>query len=437
MPLPARPALRLAACLVLLASGTRAEDVLPRWREAYPRLHALTHAIEPPLIALESPTDPLPDLPDEWRTEAQKLARDLAITPADQLGLDPVHGPETPFPDHQPLRNIAALRAVLARLALADGDVAGAWHLVGQNLLQARATLRAQEGVIPLIHALAVWQAALDGVQALARAPHLPPGMEHRLLAELQADATLAQDALVRAMRGEYLHVFKVIVERMPVTDDPDLFLSSVASLGMAPPEALEPGELGLGLTEHRILDTPATLAAYEADLATYFETLRESSRFPRGLHASSTGPTLRDYARQLGPFYHYATGELPPTLTNVTLARAALESTPNPGGKLLANFLTPQWEMFLAAAARREAQRSALLGLLAWRIHGGPTPWEILVARGVLPAAPADPFSEGDLVYSLGFEPRVWSVFLNGTDDGGRLENGNSGLPEDLVWHR
>ena len=90
---------------------------------------------------------------------------------------------------------------------------------------------------------------------------------------------------------------------------------------------------------------------------------------------------------------------------------------------------------MMISSALRREAQRSALCGLLAWRVHGGPTPWEILVARDLLPAPPADPFSEGALHYELAPHPRVWSVFLDGRDDGGTLVDSNSGFPRDLVW--
>ncbi len=442
MPFPRR-LVRLALVLIALSlgrlagdeTGPVAADVLPRWREHFPALVEQLAGLDLPIVGLESPDVPLPILPPETAARLAALSDRFLIAPGEILVFDPIEGPETPFPDHQPLRLLAALRTFLARQALAKGDVPAALGFVRCNLAQARLSLRAQEGLIPLIHSTGVWQSALDGVHALALFPQLSPPEASRLLAGLEADAGLAQFAAARALRGEYTHVYKVVVERMPQTDDPDLFLSSVASLGMVPPEPLEPGELGLGLTSHIILDVPATLAAYEADLVPWLEHLARSSRLPRGLQSRTTAPTLAAYRAELGAFLAYASGELPPTFADTALARAALEAAVNPGGKLLALFLSPPRETMIAAALRREAQRSALCGLLAWRVHGGATPWEVLVARGLLPAPPADPFSNGALCYQLALQPRIWSVFLNGSDDGGVLVDSNSGLPADLVW--
>ena len=441
VPLPRR-LVRLALALIALPLAALAVDeapaaanALPRWREQFPALTELLGHLDLPLFELEAPDLPPPVLSPETTARLAALSERFLLAPDETLVFDPIQGPETPFPDHQPLRLLAALRTVLARRALADGDTAAALALVERNLAQARLSLRAQEGLIPLIHATGVWQSALDGVHALVLSPALPAPEARRLLAELQADAGLAQAAAARALRGEYTHVYKVIVERMPRTDDPELFLSSVASLGMAPPEPPEPGEIGLGLTDHVILDVPATLAAYEADLAPYLEHLARSPRLPRGLQAETTARTLAAYRTELGAFLAYASGELPPTLADTTLARAALEAATNPGGKLLAVFLTPPWEMMIGSALRRETQRAALCGLLAWRIQGGPTPWEVLVARGLLPAPPADPYSDGALCYELAPQPRVWSVFLDGRDNGGARVDSNSGQPLDLVW--
>jgi len=109
------------------------------------------------------------------------------------------------------------------------------------------------------------------------------------------------------------------------------------------------------------------------------------------------------------------------------------LEATVNPGGKLLACFLTPYWDSFFILALRREAQRSALCGLLAWRIHGRPAPWAEL--KDMLPEPPADPFGDGPLRYALDPEPRLWSIYVNSTDDGGQPVESNVGQPPDLVW--
>ncbi|MBC8012172.1 MAG: hypothetical protein H7067_18970 [Burkholderiales bacterium] len=409
---------------------------LARWRENLPALDAAIATYDGHLISHENPHDPLPDFPASLRAAVSPLLPLFRIEPGEVLAFDRIHGPETPFPDHQPLRQLVSLRTVLARQSLAAGDTATALSLVRENLAAARATLLAQEGIIPLIHATSVWQSALDGVHALALSPTLSPDSARALLRELQADDRLASLAITRALRGEFDYVYRVIVERMPATDDPDLFLSSVSSLGMAPPEPLQPGELGLGLTPgHVLLDVPATLAAYEADLAPYLAALARDSRLPREIYPATTARTLDAFRRELGRFLIYASGELPPSLAETTLARADLLAATNPGGKLLAVYLTPPWPVLLSSALRRETQRSALCGLLAWRIHGGPTTWEILIAKDILPAAPADPFSNAPLPYALGPLPRIWSVYLDARDDGGDPAAGNFGQPDDLVW--
>lgn len=424
------PAPRLAA-----PDRPSGSDALPRWREHFDALGKALGKIDEPLITHESADSPPPPVTAEQLAPAVALLDRLSLATGETLILPTIHGPETPFPDHHPLRQIASVRTIRARLALAEGDLPAALALVRANLAQARATLRSQAGIVPLIHATGVWQAALDGVHALARHPDLPVAEARELLAELQSDATLAQVALDRALRGEYAHVYRVIVERMPATDDPDLALSSVGSLGMAEPEPLQPGELGLGLTAHPLLDRAATLAAYEADLAPYLAALMKEARLPRGLFARHTATTLGGYLRALGEFQEYASGEGETTPELILRARAAMEATENPIGKLLAVYLTPPWEAILGTALRREAQRSALCGLLAWRIHGRPAPWTEIIAAGHLATPPADPFSDGALLLALGENARVWSVYLNGADDGGEPVEGNLGQPPDLVW--
>ncbi len=415
-------------------SGT---DALPRWRTSFEDLGRALSPLEKTgsLGNFESADSPPPDIPDEALRPALALLEGLSLAPGETLVLPPVHGPETPFPDHQPLRQLASLRTVQARREIAAGNFSQAVALVRQNLAQARATLNAQEGLIPLIQATSVWQCALDGVHALARSPGLSAADARALLSELQGDRRLAAVAIERALVGEYLHVYRVIVDRLPQTDDPELLLSAVGSLGMAEPEASAPGEIGLGLTDHLLLDRDATLAAYEADIRPYLAALAASTRLPRKIFDQHTAPTLAAYREQLGAFYDYSSGDAPVTFELIVRARAAMEATPNPVGKLLAIYLTPPWQVLMTSALRREAQRAALCGLLAWRIHGRPASWETLVAAGLLDSPPADPFSNGALLVELHDAPRVWSVHADGEDDGGQPVEGNYGQPEDLVW--
>ena len=390
-----------------------------------------------PWSEFEGADAPLPKSLADQLAPAFAALDQFTLAKGETFVLPAIHGPETPFPHHQPLRHVASARTLSVRLALATGDQATALRLARENLAHARATLLSQEGILPLIHATGVWQCALDGVHALARSPALSPADARALLDEMQADARLIRIALDRALRGEYFHVYKVVVERMPKTDDPDLALSGVSTLGMAPAEPLPAGEIGLGLTKHTLLDPDATLSAYQADLTPYLAAFSESSRLPRGLYFRTTTTKLAGYRKELGAFYDYAGGEGALTLDFALRARAALEATPNPIGKLLAVYLTPQWEMLIVSSLRREAQRSALAGLLAWRIHGRPAPWEEIVAAGILASAPADPFSDGQLRCDTVANARVWSVHVDGEDDGGERVEGNTGIPPDLVWLR
>lgn len=441
--------LTLTACLPLIAStylpgatapagpAAEARDALPRWRESLADLEAAIPALgEYNLIELEDSDTPLPPLDEVALLDAAVPFARLRLYPGETIQLARLHGPETPFPDHHPLRQLAAFRTLLVRRALDAGDHAAALRLARQGLEQARATLANQAGIVPLIHASGVWQSALDAAHAIIRSPATTSDELREIIALLQSDSGLAALAGARALQGELDDVYRVIVERMPATDDPDLLLSSVASLGMAPPEPPEPGELVLGRTSHPLLDPASTIAAYAADLAPILEELRRTpDRYPRGAYAV-TIENLRAYNRELGDFATYARGELAPTLANIVRARVALERATNPVGKLLATYLTPPREVILASLYRREAQRSALLGLAAWRLHGHPAPWSEIVAAGLLAAPPADPFSGSPLRCAT--EPavaRVWSVFINGTDAGGEGEPGNVGMPDDLVW--
>ena len=418
-------------------SSPEGQDALPRWRGEFAALQAaLSAAGDLNLFEFEAADAPLAGLDIATLAPAFALLPRFDLAPGETLHFDPVVGPETPFPDHQPLRHIAALRTLRVRVLLAEGQPAAALAVARQNLAHARAALSAQAGILPLIHATGIWQSALDGAHALAIHGGLSPADTRALLDDLLADDGLVTLALKRALAGEYTGVFRVVVDRLPHTDDPDLLLSAISSLGMAEATPLEPGELGLGLTDHPLLDRTATYEAYRRDLLHYFAAFDRSATFPRGLYAATTAPTLAGYRAELGKFYLYATAEGPVTWDLVLRARADLEATANPMGKLITDFLTPAWESLFTSTMRREAQRQALLGLLAWRLHGRPAPWSEIVAAGLLTSPPADPFADGaPLLFSTGADARIWSVFLNATDEGGQPVSGNTGQPDDLVW--
>ena len=408
-------------------------NVLPAWRDNFEKNGGLFEKLDSDLFASESADTPLPPLPPELRASLGALVDPCALKNGETIVFNRIHGPETPFPDHQPLRMVAAARTALVRVAASENDFVRAESLAVAGLAQARATMESQAGLLPLIHALAVWESALDSVHALARSPALPEAAARRLLAALQADSRLAQTGLDRALRGEYHHVYRVVVERMPQTDSPDELLSSIGSLGMDKAFAPGPEEPSLGRTGHVLLDVAATLDAAQADLAPYLAAINQAPRLPAGLFERTTAQTLAGWRRELGDFYTYATVDYTPTPEELVKVRAALEAVQNPGGKLLACFMTPPWEVIIGSALRREAQRSALCGLLAWRIHGRPAPWAELAH--LLPTPPSDPFSDGPLQFEITQTPRVWSVYLDGENGGGDPVAGNNGQPPDLVW--
>lgn len=425
---PAAPTPRIAE-----PAAPAGVNVLPAWRENFEKKGGVFEGIDSDLFASESADTPLAPLPPELRARLGALIDGCSLKSGETIVFNRIHGPETPFPDHQPLRMIATARTALVRTAAAENDFVRAESLALAGLAQARATMESQAGLLPLIHALAVWEAALDGVHALARHPTLPEAAARRLLAALQADSRLAQTGLDRALRGEYHYVYRVVVERLPQTDSPDKLLSGIGSLGMDVAAEPDPNEPNLGRTKHPLLDVAATLDAAQADLAPYLAAINRSPRLPSGLFERTTAQTLDGWRRDLGDFYYYATVDYTPTPAELGKVRAALESVQNPGGKLLACFMTPPWEVIIGSALRREAQRSALCGLLAWRIHGRPAPWAELAH--LLPEPPADPFSDSPLQLEINHTPRVWSVYLDGTNSGGDPVTGNSGQPPDLVW--
>jgi hypothetical protein len=66
-------------------------------------------------------------------------------------------------------------------------------------------------------------------------------------------------------------------------------------------------------------------------------------------------------------------------------------------------------------------------------KLHGAkPKTLDDLLADGILPAMPTDPYSGRDLLYDGN---RIWSVGRNLVDDGGSAARDSSGRSKDLVW--
>ena len=414
-------------------------NALVRWRPLFPALFPENNTIGEILVRVSSPLEtPAPSDATAlapWFALLAPTFNGLSLRNDETLQLPPITGPETPFPDHQALRQLAAVRLVQLKTAWLDGRHEEAINLVVENLRLARAFLNAQEELVPLIQATAVWQLSLDGVYWLARQDNLSPEFASRLQAELLRDTDLAPRALTQAFRGEFTFFTRLVLERLPKTHDVNLLLSSIGSLGMAEPEAPQPDEPRLATPARDPLDREATLQFAADDISGWINAF-SSGRYPRDFSSRHTQARLQTLATEIRPFLSYATEDIPPTPERIAAADTIVATVKNPVGKLFLVITTAQWEPVVIHVFRREAQRSALVGLLAWRRLGRTATWETLIAAGVLSASPADPFSSGSLMFDLDpLNPRIWSVGINGLDDGGAGSGENIGYPLDLTW--
>ena len=426
----------------LLLARTEVADsrnALARWRSSLPEFFPEDRAIGGLLEDLSSP------LADASKPEALPLKAWLAgrmpalstlvIRDGEFLQLPRIQGPETPLPDHQPLRQLALVRVAAMKVTWDSGHCDEALALALDNLALARALLRTQEGLIPLIVASGVWQISLDGVYWLARQPELTAAQATRLQSVLLHDDRLATDALIRGFRGEFTFFTHLVVERLPQTRDVDLLLSGIASLGMTPPEPPAEGELHLTVATRDPLDREATLQAAADDVRAWIDAFSARSRHPQGFSVQHTQARLTGYAKEIPALGRYATQDAPATPEQITAVNAEIAAVENPVGKLFLIFTTSYWESLSVSVFRREAQRSALTGLLAWRRLGRPGSWKEVVTAGLLAWPPADPFSNDALRCNFKTRPRVWSVGLNGTDEKGEGAGENTGQPDDFTW--
>lgn len=416
-------------------------NALVRWRPLYDQLFPKNPELREQVQTLSSP---LADFPSgntdsikgftTWLAELAPVFVSFEFRADEALQFPPLLGPETPFPDHQPLRQLVLVRVAALKAAWAGGARDEALALALENLALSRAFMRAQEGLIPVLTASDIWQRSLDAVYWLARQPALTPADAARLQDALMADDRLAANALIRAFRGEFTFFTLTTLNRLPRTNDVEVFLSSIGSLGLAPPSSPAEGTPRLAIPERSPFDREATRQAAADDVQGWVKAFTDASRHPRGLMATHTRQRLQAYAREIPLLLRYAVQDTPPTVEQAHAVDAEIAAAENSVGKVFMIITTSQWESISASVFRREAQRSALTGLLAWRRFGKTASWPDLVMAGLLPSAPADPFSDAHLYLGLN-PPRVWSVAENGVDDGGAGDGQNLGRPPDLAW--
>ncbi len=412
-------------------------NALTRWRPLFPRLFPDDAGLREHLRAGASPLENPEVVADPelktWIASLTPVLSELVVRENEALQFPELLGPGTPFPDHQPLRQLALVRTVALKAAWLDGRRDEALAFAFENLALSRVLLRTQEGLLPLINATGVWQLSLDGVYWLARQPDLTPSQAARLQLALFGDERLAADALIRAFRGEFTFFTHFLAQRLPQTNDVELLLSGIGSFGLEPAISPPEGEPRLALAAREPFDREATLQAAAEDVQGWLNAFA-TSRHPRGLFATHTQARLKGYAQEIHALLRYAVQDTPGDGVQVGTVDAEIAAVENPVGKLFLVITTPQWEALSVSVFRREAQRGALTALLAWRRLGRPAAWKELVTAGLLATSPADPFSTGALRCKPG-SSRIWSVGENGIDDGGAGDGENLGHPLDIVW--
>ncbi len=412
-------------------------NALDSWRARFDQLDSIDSDLRGQLVTLSSPISH-----DTLDTELMARLRPLnrlidsfTLQPEGIFRFPAVHGPETPFPDHAPLTVIAQMRLALMKLAWLDGQPDRAILLARQNLDFASVTLHAQMGIIPVITAAGIWQTSLDGVYWLARQPGLTPADAATLQTRLTTNHDLAALSLARAFNGEYTFVQKVIIDRLTITNDPELILDSIGSFGMTPAVAPGEGEPRLPITDRMPFDPEATLAGVVREVDLYLAELRnEPYRFPRTLPARLLAPIRAERIKELGPLLTYAISDTPITLESIDAASKVLDRVENPLGKLYLLLAIPNWNAVAESLYRRQAQNNMLQGLLAWRQLGHTADWNELLAAHLIRSIPPDPFSDAPLLLDTQ-RACIWSVGLNGSDNGGLGDGENIGRPDDLTW--
>lgn len=409
----------------------RLRPLYETWTPADPQLAEELTAMSSPVSA----ASPGPGLL-AWLGNATDSIAQARLQPGEFIQLPRIHGPETPFPDHQPLRQLTTVRIALMKTAWLAGESTAALDLALENLALSRALLTSQEGIVPLLNATGIWQLSLDGVYWLARQPDLSASQAARLQLALLRDERLASDALVRAFRGEFTFFTHLVVERLPRTRDVELLLSGISSLGMAPPAPPADGEPRLSIPPEvrEPFDRETTLQSAADDVRGWTAAFAATDRHPRGFNERHTRRRLHAYATEIPSLLRYASDETPVTHAHIATIDAEIAAVKNPVGKLFLIIATSNWEPLSVHVYRRETQRRALTGLLAWRRFGQPAPWKDLVTAGLLTEPPADPFSTEPLHLKL-TPPVIWSIGPNGIDDGGAGDGDNVGQPPDLVW--
>ncbi len=300
-------------------------------------------------------------------------------------------------------REFSRLATLQAERCAHDGDLEAAW---GWLLADVRASRHVEQNgcQIQRLVGIAILQSATDGMNRWSAHPAITPDLLRKAIVEFhEADQLTPPNSV--ALKTEYLalqntlRVPTSLTELLEISTDGPLSLQAPALFVMGEPE------LSLKVFQH-----------------VFANQLSEIDKPKRDRVPSAAGV-----------FQLY---DLPPGTTKCLPAR---ELDKIVDSAVLARLTLPAYQQVDIAVQREAARRAAVPLMLACqlhhRLHGDwPTKVEELVP-GILAEPPVDPLGKAGELMRLkrdGDDLVIYSVGLNGADDGGNIGDAAGGNPSE-----
>lgn len=314
------------------------------------------------------------------------------------------------MPHAQASRQVTRVAALRVRRALDRGDVGAALDDVAIVLRLSRDLRPGGVAVTQLVANALVATAAKELIEPILASPALKPTDGQRLVRLLSAHDAEKSAPVTDALEAHYLLALAMLRDA-----------SGRAEAG--PKEASLPRRELVAAVLEVAPQSPEAGAALEA-----FDGLDEAGY--RGLVGRVDGL----YGALLG---------LPPGPPTRRIAAARTIVSALPKGDAPSRFavkVAPPFELVTASSARVRAIQRASLALTALRLsqltRGGTAADLATACRAAgLPGVPVDPFSGQPLKPLTDGQPGVYSIGLDGKDDGGRVDSNQDRKPGDLIY--
>jgi hypothetical protein len=364
-----------------------------------------------------------------------------------------MEGFNSQLPYLAPIKNIALAASVRAKRSAAAGDFESAANDLLATLRCGDLTMEGEGGLIHVLVGMAVQNIALEGFRWLAAQPGVPRKVLEGVLARV-APGSRAGEGLAHAWRIELCCCY------LPAIADPVKLRYEFNGLGSAATDrTLNESALEDLVTQAMArADRKSTVALFcrfytrlVADATSPWKTRdRFIERDVRAVQEELTNAVESNLAvaatvtASAYLFRRYVLGEV--DLERASRAAwykevilAVFRSLPLPGGKIMFSLLMPANESATKSDRMGRARREAVRALVAIRLFADrrgrlPDALDELVAEGILPAVPLDPFTDRPLRYSKERKV-VWSVGPDEVDDGGAIDPDLSPTSKDYAW--